>query len=204
VVNRASHLVMDENPDVVVVAGDLANRDLQAAEHIVRELSKMAPRVFFVPGNMDNPVLADWTGTDRITCLHGKKVIHDGVSFIGLGGAVTGPCWDPFEYDEAEAGRILGNAIGSGSPYPLVLVSHCPPKGTKLDLAFGHWHVGSKVVREFIEEREPVLVICGHIHEAQGIDEIGRTLIVNVGAVAHGHYASISLEKQVKIELRKL
>lgn len=195
---------MDEHPDAVVVAGDLANRDARTAKQIVRILSKAAARVFFVPGNMDNPILVDWNGTDRITCLHGKKIVYGEVCFVGLGGAIAGAFGAPLEFSEAEARRTLAQAIGPSFSHPVTLVSHCPPKDTAVDMAFGGRHVGSEAVREFIEEKEPVLVVCGHIHEAQGIDKIGKTLVVNVGAAAHGHYASISVEEQVKIELRRL
>ncbi len=36
--------------------------------------------------------------------------------------------------------------------------------------------------------------ICGHIHEAKGIDKIGNTLIINPGAARDGHYATIEID----------
>jgi len=200
---RASHLVSLERPGLVVVAGDLANRDMRLAEQILEELSKSVQKVFFVPGNMDEPSLANWRDTERIVCLHSKAIAHDQVLFVGLGGSVTSLFRTPFEFVEAEASQVLAQVAQPRPSQDVVLVSHCPPKGTKLDLAGGTRHVGSEAVRSFIEERKPMLVICGHIHEARGVDWVGQVPVVNVGAAAHGGYASISLDRPVKIELQE-
>lgn len=200
---RASDLVSFKRPSLVVVAGDLANWDTRLAEHALEELSKSGQKVLFVPGNMDDPALANWRDTERVVCLHAKTIVQNGTLFVGLGGAVTSPFRAPFEFGEAEASRALAQAVQTSSSQNMVLVSHCPPKNTKLDLAGGTRHVGSEAVRRFIEEKKPLLVICGHIHEAQGVDSVGKVPVVNVGSAAHGHYASISLDRPVKIELRK-
>lgn len=201
-VKRASRLLAFERPSLVVVAGDLANWDMRPAEDALEELSKSVERVLFVPGNMDDPALTDWRDTDRIICIHAKRTAYNGIWFVGLGGSVTSPFRTPFEFGEAEASRALAQAVQTSSSQNMVLVTHCPPKNTKLDLAGGTRHVGSEAVRRFIEERKPMLVICGHIHEAQGVDSVGQVPVVNVGSAAHGHYASISLDRPVRIELR--
>jgi Icc-related predicted phosphoesterase len=59
----------------------------------------------------------------------------------------------------------------------------------------GH-HIGSRAVREFAEERQPELVLCGHVHEARSIDRIGATRIVNPGAARDGHYAIVEIEEE--------
>jgi len=67
-----------------------------------------------------------------------------------------------------------------------IFVCHVPPFGTKLDVAGIGNHVGSKAVYEFILRTQPLLVLCGHIHESPGIsnscfDYIGKALCVNPG-----------------------
>lgn len=72
----------------------------------------------------------------------------------------------------------------------LVLLAHSPPYRTALDRAAldGRMvdgapldqHVGSIAIRRFIEDRQPVLTLHGHIHESARItgawrDTIGRT-----------------------------
>jgi len=72
---------------------------------------------------------------------------------------------------------------------------HCPPYGSGLDDApeidenMRPKHggrslvpVGSKAVREAIEEGQPTLSLHGHIHEAKGNTRIGNTLCINPGS----------------------
>lgn len=42
--------------------------------------------------------------------------------------------------------------------------------------------VGSKAVKRFIKEKQPLLVLSGHIHESPGSIKIGRTWVVNPGS----------------------
>ena len=40
----------------------------------------------------------------------------------------------------------------------------------------------SKSIRKAVEKFKPNLLLCGHIHEAEGIeDRIGNTKVINVG-----------------------
>jgi hypothetical protein len=60
-------------------------------------------------------------------------------------------------------------------------------------------HVGSTAVRKFIEERQPDIAICGHIHEARGQDVIGKTKIVNCGTAAKGYYAVVEIAETITV-----
>ncbi len=44
-------------------------------------------------------------------------------------------------------------------------------------------HVGSRAVRQAIEQHQPLLALFGHIHEGGGTVRIGRTLCINPGSV---------------------
>ena len=66
-------------------------------------------------------------------------------------------------------------------------------------------HVGSTAVREFIEEAQPDICLCGHIHESRAVDRIGRTVVVNPGALAGGGYVLVrSNAGQLSVELGQL
>jgi Icc-related predicted phosphoesterase len=84
-------------------------------------------------------------------------------------------------------------------PERAVFNLHPPPYGTQLDEApaldeslrvqavlgqVTYVPVGSTAVREIEEERQPLVGLHGHIHEASGIRRLGkrRTLIVNPGS----------------------
>ncbi|MGV9168437.1 MAG: metallophosphoesterase family protein [Promethearchaeia archaeon] len=80
----------------------------------------------------------------------------------------------------------------------LICNFHAPPYGTRIDRApkldenlkvkvrFGRppmESVGSKSIREAIEEYQPLVGLHGHIHESAGKEFIGRTLCINPGSV---------------------
>ncbi len=108
--------------------------------------------------------------------------------------------WDtPREAPEEELWKKLEKikSMFSGNWNRTVLNFHCPPYGTKLDLApkldknlkpvvfLGrviYDNVGSKAVRRFIEENQPILSLHGHIHESYASDYIGKTLAINPGS----------------------
>jgi Icc-related predicted phosphoesterase len=58
--------------------------------------------------------------------------------------------------------RRLFKQAGTGK---IILVSHAPPKNTKLDMINAKEHVGSEALRKVVEETQPYLVLSGHIHE---------------------------------------
>lgn len=47
-------------------------------------------------------------------------------------------------------------------------------------------------VRSLIDQHQPHVVICGHIHEARRVDRIGAPEIINCGPAASGFYGVIS------------
>src|SRR5918994_838161 len=73
------------------------------------------------------------------------------------------------------------------------------PLDTACDRLPSGEHVGSPVIRAFIERAQPDLTLCGHIHEARGTDEIGKTQIVNPGPVRAGHYAIVEVDAEVVV-----
>jgi Icc-related predicted phosphoesterase len=41
---------------------------------------------------------------------------------------------------------------------------------------------GSDAVRKAVEKFKPDILLCGHVHEAEGLEEvIGKTRVINVG-----------------------
>lgn len=57
-------------------------------------------------------------------------------------------------------------------------------------------HYGSKLIRRIINKYQPVLGIGGHMHENQGKQQIGRTLVINTGAACEGKAALIELDEE--------
>jgi len=57
-------------------------------------------------------------------------------------------------------------------------------------------HLGSQSFAALLYEYEPLLWICGHIHEGRSIQWEGRTLVINPGPVALGSYAILGIEQK--------
>jgi len=92
-----------------------------------------------------------------------------------------------------------------------IVLTHDPPYGTKLDKItnkksprFGE-HLGTDQVKLFVKKYQPLLWICGNIHEGRGIMKIGKTIVVNTGYGKNGEMAYAEIEnRKVKIKLIKL
>jgi Icc-related predicted phosphoesterase len=201
---HAKELIANERPDFVIVAGDIINYDSNRAKQLLLDLGKVGHPVYFVPGNMDGRELGDWTGGENVHALHARCRSVEGVSLIGLGGSPRGPFSTVFEYSEEEAEALIEEASKNCGGGLLILVSHCPPKNTKVDQVSSGEHVGSIAVRSFIEKTEPTLVVSGHVHESQGTDTIGSTTIVNTGSAQRGHYADITIRGEVTVKFPRL
>ncbi|MHC1590950.1 MAG: metallophosphoesterase family protein [Candidatus Helarchaeales archaeon] len=76
-----------------------------------------------------------------------------------------------------------------------IFVMHSPPHDTKLDFTFRKEHVGSRAIRFFIEEKQFPLFLCGHIHEADGIERIGETTCANCGSK---RYVSFEINDEIE------
>jgi Icc-related predicted phosphoesterase len=71
-------------------------------------------------------------------------------------------------------------------PARTVAVIHGPPYGTVCDRLFNGAHIGSRALRSWIERRQPLLTLHGHIHESPLVsgkfcERLGATTIVNPG-----------------------
>ncbi len=102
-------------------------------------------------------------------------------------------------YEQATSFRQLAEPIEK-IKIPLILVHHTPPLATTDRLLSGK-PVGSAVTRRIIEEQQPDLCIAGHIHEAKGVDQIGKTPIYNPGMFRDGGWLEIPINKS---ELKRI
>jgi Icc-related predicted phosphoesterase len=180
--------------------GDITNfGPLSAAEDLIGRVKAVGIPTLAVPGNCDpKPILEvlDKYGVN----LHGKCVEMGDIIFAGLGGSNVTPFSTPFEFQETEIQEEL-NKLTCPVDKKMVLVTHAPPFDTLVDLTTSGLHVGSKSIRQFIEERQPLLSVCGHVHEARNIDKIGETLVVNPGQISKGFATEIEIDGGVRAVL---
>lgn len=187
--------------DIVVCPGDFTNYFLpkgftrvDLAKIILEELNSLKKPVVAVPGSWDKELIGflDDVGVSA----HGKGKRIGEVGFYGYGGAKT-PFSTPFEPEDGEIEEGLEKAFKEiKNCKTIVQITHAPPARTKLDIIATGAHVGSEVVRKFIEKRQPGVAICSHIHESRGVDEIGKTKIVNSGRFPEGYCGLVNIENE--------
>jgi len=202
---EASSKAKDVKADVVVVCGDITHfGSVQEARALLAPLVSLSLPLLFVPGNCDPPSLIGLE-IEGTRCLHGTCEIYEDMAFIGVGGGLISPFQTIFEMTEKQIMDVLAQGFRQVQKRRwLVLVSHHPPKNTKLDMVYAGEHVGSASVRQFIEEKKPSIVFCGHVHEARGVDQIGDTIIVNPGPARHGNCALADFNGKVEVKLEYL
>jgi Icc-related predicted phosphoesterase len=189
-----------EEADVAIVVGDITTFGTpKAAEKLVREIQQHSDTLLAIAGNCDSQSINDKLDAMGIG-LHGKGHLVQGVGFFGVSGSNKTPLYTPLEWEDSAIEGILQQGWQAIQDAPCkVLVSHAPPYSTKLDLIRSGDHVGSKALRTFIEQQQPNLVLCGHIHESPGEDQLGKTKMVNLGMAGKGYYAVIDLLEEITI-----
>lgn len=180
----------------IIVTGDLTFAGgREAAQKVLEAVAAGGALAAAQIGNMDKPEVNALL-QERGLNLHGRAVkLHPQVTAIGAGGSNSTPFNTPSEFSEEEIAALLRQGLEEAGDYEhLVVVAHAPPLNTTCDQLANGAHAGSRAVREFLEEVQPDLCLCGHIHEARGMDMVGNTPVINPGAFADGGYIKITLE----------
>ncbi|UCG24801.1 MAG: metallophosphoesterase family protein [Chloroflexota bacterium] len=165
--------------DIVLGAGDLglARRHLEISTRI---LSQIAVPVILVPGNVESyeELRSAFEQYDNFVILHGDSCELLGYRFFGLGGGIPITPFGPWSYDFSEE-QAAGLLSAAGKPD--VLITHSPPVNAADQDSSGR-HLGSVAIRSFVEAHQPILHVCGHIHESWNtFAKIGQTDVVNAG-----------------------
>ena len=165
--------------DLLICAGDLTNfysRDV--AKSIVDNMIRNSKNFLAVPGNCDLRETLELLESMNLS-LHGRGVIISKTGFFGVGGSNLTPFNTPLEFSEDYIYRMLEKGYEEVKSASIkVLVSHSPPYGFA-DLTSSGEHIGSRALRDFIAINSVDLVICGHAHEAKGIEKLKETTIIN-------------------------
>lgn len=189
--------------DAVVFAGDFAvGLKPETSKEALEKMCSKHENIFAVLGNCDNEdFLEELENAD--VCVENALVFHEGLAFAGSGGALKWTGETEFEREEDEMLAdfdIVKNSVeqtGDKSLWKnLILVSHNPPLGKIVDTFDGEHHVGSQKLTDFINENQPLAVVCGHIHEGVGIEKFGETYVVNPGSLGDKQtYVWMEIEK---------
>jgi hypothetical protein len=165
--------------DYYFAAGDMATWS-KGLDRCAQILSARAGRVYVLPGNHESEgMVAAACAKFGLHDFHVQALEIAGYHVAGLGYSNPTPFHTPGEYSEAELAERLENFANLS---PLILICHCPPRGTALDRVREGVHAGSTAMLDFIQRHQPAYFFCGHIHEAEGVTvELGKTKATNVG-----------------------
>lgn len=165
--------------DIVIGAGDFGNIR-SGLQRTIDVLSDITCPTVVVPGNSESleelqEACRNWPAA---IVLHGNGTRLQELDFYGIGGGIPITpfgSWS-YDFDEGAARELL-----AGLPEEAILVSHSPPKGAVDRSSMGS-SLGSTAVRDAILEKQPRLVVCGHIHGSAGQQEmLGESLVINAG-----------------------
>lgn len=162
-----------ENVDLVILNGDITG--LVETENLIKPFTDRHEKVVFVPGNWDSPetasVLAKFYGIKNIDNYYVK---YKNVGIFGAGNSRGF-----LETEEEIFHKLEKNFKKIKNLEKKIMVTHIHAAGTKSELSgFG----GSKGIRKAVEKLQPDLLISGHIHELEGVEEkVGKTKVINVG-----------------------
>ena len=188
----------DLKPDVLVVAGDITNYFNSA--DVIEQFNHMPAPVLAIRGNTDlkkvDHLLDYYPNTSS---LHLKEQTINGLKFVGVSGTIPVPFSSRIGLHEKRIINALAALVDDNS----VLVVHSPPRGV-LDDAFGKFHAGCRRLYHLVVQRQPRLVLCGHIHERPGIASIGQTTVVNCSVARTGRGAVVDFESDGSFRVQML
>jgi len=189
-------LATPDEYDLVLICGDFTTYGpLDYVDQVLKRVKDVL--VLALPGNCDAPEIVDLL-EKRHANLHNKRVDFGGWSLFGFGGSIPTSSGMPFEVDEDVIESSLRNiAVKNG-----VMVTHQPAFGMN-DLGRSGRHGGSKSILKIAQEFKPRLALSGHMHESRGTVTAGETMFVNPGSARSGHYASVWLGDEIRVQLRE-
>ena len=189
----------------ILVTGDMTLAGgIKQAKRVLEPIAKASSSVLAQIGNMDRAEVTGWL-EDQGWNLHARaRELFSGVFAIGVGCSPPTPFGTPSEFSEQRLADWMEQALAEARLYAeetgitpsLVLVAHTPPHASACDRLHSGAPVGSTAVREFIEHYQPDLCLCGHIHESRAEDYIGKTHIINPGALVQGGYVILRQTEQ--------
>jgi uncharacterized protein len=163
--------------DLLICCGDISDFGKNAKNTLLKFINTKRP-LLFVHGNHETEETFEKLAKEyeNFIYLHKSSITIDGITFFGYGGG-------GFAQKNKELERISTEFRKKLRPNQRVItVTHGPPHGTTLDKLDDDYYTGCKSIRKMIEEIQPIIHLCGHIHENSGKqDKVNNTIILNPG-----------------------
>lgn len=177
--NSLARKAEKENVDLVILCGDLTYAETSTAG-LIGPFVKKNKKVVLIPGNHETIATVDFLADlYNVTNLHGYSIkIGKDIGLFGCGSANIGL----FKLSEKEIYDLLKKGFGKiKDSKKKIMITHVHPKGSLME-KFTDIFPGSSGVVKAIKSLKPDILLCSHVHEAEGIEEkIGKTKVINVG-----------------------
>ncbi len=184
--------------DAVLFAGDFTKfGDASTGLPALEKLKSKHDTIFSVIGNCDEPSMLEKIEEADMS-VQKTLVNFEGLCFAGSGGGskFTGETANERTDEELASDFDIITKQEAAEWNNLIAVMHNPPKDTECDKVAPTVHVGSPLLKKFIDDYKPLAVITGHIHESAAICKAGNTTVINPGALLEGKYALMQVEKK--------
>ena len=170
--------------DFCLHAGDITNYgNINKYDNSIKSFLKSKKPIYWVPGNHDISFNSQTILEGNNINILEKKIEKNGITIAGvsLSGCYNAPnlteIWDHMTADKKVEEKYYKTYLNE---YVDIVVSHSPPSGD-IGSEIKHGDLGSQYLLEYIEEYQPKLVICGHVHYPIVREKyIGDTLVMNV------------------------
>lgn len=190
--------------DVLIHSGDIGNRtnNLELAEFLIWFSEQPAKKKIFIAGNHDLILDKNWVETQKernsIVGMIAEQMYEEGqkllkkfdVEYLLNSGCeyegikFWGSPYSPSFHREhwafnADKGREISRYWDMIPTDTDVLIVHTPPFGIQDWLNNGQERQGCLELNIVVSNIQPLLFLCGHIHEGYGYEVKGRTTYVN-------------------------
>lgn len=172
----------NNNVKDIVIAGDLFNFN-EFKENFIGKFKKNNLDVFFVQGNHENTSICNFI--EDVYDLKNLEKAHHHIDnenvLFGLSGCVD---YGDLILEEFEVFNLLKEKHENIKNYNKknILITHMHPDSI-LTGNFSKIVKPSKGLFDFIQNYNPDLLICGHIHEAKNlVEKIGKTIVLHASS----------------------
>ncbi|MBW2972752.1 metallophosphoesterase family protein [Candidatus Woesearchaeota archaeon] len=181
-VKKLAEQAEKENVDLVVLCGDLTMFE-KSTDKLIGPFAKKHKKVLLIPGNHETVATAEFLAEiyePEARNIHGYSVQYKDVGIFGAGGATNVGPQPPV--DEDEMYDLLKKGFDRIKYLKKkIMVTHIHPTDTKME-KLSRFVPGSDAVKKAVQSFKPDILLCGHVHEAEGLEEkIGKTRVINVG-----------------------
>lgn len=160
--------------DYIFHCGDITNYGYNTTDFkeysVINKISDLKTPIIYVPGNHD----CGWRNREIFSPNKGKNVLNKLIQLENyfLYGFSLSPSYNMpelyIQWDNMVIDKEVERNYYLKAPSAEIILSHCPPKncGT-MDITSDGDSIGSVGLYQYILEKKPKYVFCGHVHKNQ-------------------------------------